>query len=154
MKRFSHHKGFSLVEMLIVISILMVILAIALYSFTTAKSKKQLEIAVNSIDFKLEEAKTNALAGKNGKNFGIQFSSTTYVYFSGNSYNPSDTTNSSTTIASNLQISTSIAGDTVIFSRLTGMPQATGTITVTDTSNASNTASVSIGTLGDISVVK
>lgn len=156
MKKVTHNKGFSLMEMLIVIAIMIIILAIVIYSFNTAKSKKQLEVTIDAIDSRLEEAKANALAGKNGKNFGIQFNTTTYVYFSGNSYNPADTTNSTTTILSNLQITKSIAGggSSIIFSRLTGMPQATGTIIVTDINNNSNTMSITIGTLGDINVLK
>ncbi|MDO8430365.1 MAG: prepilin-type N-terminal cleavage/methylation domain-containing protein [Candidatus Taylorbacteria bacterium] len=149
-------KGFSLVEVLVVITIMGIILAIVMYSFSAARSKKQVEIAIDSINFKLEQAKANAIAGKNGNNFGVQFSTTTYVYFSGNSYNPADITNSSSTIEANLQITKNFSdgGSVIIFSRLTGFPQATGTITVTNTSNASSTARITIGTLGDINMIK
>lgn len=148
-------KGFTALELLIVLAIIGIILAIMMYSYNTLKSKKQIEVTIDALDFKLEEAKTNALGGKNGTNFGINFSTTTYTYFSGTSYNPANTANSTTTILSNLRLTTSFSdgGKVIIFSRLTGAPQATGTITLSDTTS-SNTAQITIGALGNINVIK
>jgi prepilin-type N-terminal cleavage/methylation domain-containing protein len=149
-------KGFSLIETLIVLAILTIILTIVTFSFTSMRSKKQIEVTIDAIDFKLEQAKSSALAGKNGKSFGVQFSTTSYTYFSGDVYNPNDISNSSTTLPSNLQISRSLTGgsNAIIFNRMTGLPQAVGTITVSNINNASSSASITIGNGGDINVIK
>lgn len=148
-------KGFSAIEIVIVLAIMIVILSITIYSYSTMKTRKQVEVAVDAINFRLEEAKTNALSGKNGANFGIYFATSSYTYFSGSSYDSSNTSNVITTL-SDVQISKSLTGgaSSIIFTRITGTPQVTGTVTVTSTSNASTTAVITIGTLGDINVVK
>ena len=148
-------KGFSVVEMLFVIAIMGIILSVTMYSYSTMRIKKQVEVAVDSINFRLEEAKTNALSGKGGASFGIQFGTSTYTYFKGSSYSSSDASNITTSISGAI-ISTNLTGaaSSVIFTRITGVPQVTGTITITSTTNASTTAVITIGTLGDINVVK
>jgi Tfp pilus assembly protein FimT len=151
----SYSRGFSLVEVIIIITIMIVILAIAMSSFSNMRSRKQVEVVIDSINFKLEEAKTNAVSGKNGKSSGIYFSTTTYIYFNRDSYLPTDTSNSSTTMPNGLEISSSISDGSkvILFSRLTGFPQATGTITVRSV-NTHNTATVTVGTFGDINITK
>ena len=152
----SNKKGFSLIEIVVIIGIFIIILSISTFSFSKYKSQKQIEITIDSISSKLEEAKINALSGKNGKNFGIEFGTSTYIYFSGNSYNPSDVTNQINNIDKNILITKNISGggNSIIFSRLSGKPLNTGTIIISDINNASSTASIDIGTLGDINVLK
>jgi prepilin-type N-terminal cleavage/methylation domain-containing protein len=147
-------KGFSILETMTVIAIMGIILSVVMYSFNDAKARKELEITTDSIAYRLQEAKTSALSGKDGKNWGVHFDSNSYVYFSGNTYNPSDPNNSSTTIPINLTMSLTGGVDTVIFSRITGKPQAIGTVTVTNTNNTSITAGITVGEMGDINVVK
>ena len=153
----SYTRGFSLLEILISLAILILITSITMYSFSAMRAKKQLEIATDSLSFKLEEAKAYALTGKGGTNFGVAFpSTTTYVYFVGSTYSISSLTNATITLPLNLRIATSLSSgaSTISFSRLTGASSATGTITLTDITRSMTTATVTIGTLGDISVIK
>jgi Tfp pilus assembly major pilin PilA len=145
-----------MMELIIVIAILAILSAIVTYSFHTVRIKKQLEVTIDSISFKLEEAKTNALAGKNGSNFGVEFDTDSYTYFTGTTYNSSSPNNVLTTIPENLEITTNLGGGAtaVVFSRMTGVPQTTGTITVTNINNPSFYSEISIGQLGDINVLK
>jgi len=149
----NRNSGYSIIEILVVIAILGIILTIGTVSFESLRSKKQLQITVDSISTKLEEAKTNAVADKGGLNYGIYLQPTSYTLFSGNTYNPNSGTNSSTTIPTNILISKILSngGDAIVFSRITGSPQATGTIVI---SGSSGVATVTVGTLGDINVLK
>ena len=100
----------------------------------------------------LEKAKSDAIAGKGGKNYGVNFGPNSYVYFSGNSFDPSNSGNVTYLVTSGLSLSNNFSstGGTVIFSRLTGVPQITGTITVTET-KTSHSQNIAVGSLGDIS---
>lgn len=148
--------GITLVEILVSLAIFIILATITTVSLSGYRSSKLVETTANEIAFKLEEAKTNALAGKAGSSYGLHFASTSYTYFKGSSYNSSDVSNISPTFPSELQITTSLTGSAVniIFSRLTGTPNVTGTITVRKTSDTSKTKTITIGTLGDISVVQ
>jgi prepilin-type N-terminal cleavage/methylation domain-containing protein len=145
--------GFSVIEILIVMAIMGIILTIAVMSFSSARAKKQLEITVDSISAKLEEAKANAVSGKGGVSYGMNFTSTSYTLFAGDTFNPNSETNSSSTVPVDITITRNISGggDTIVFSRMTGTPQTTGDIIITGTSGA---ATVTVGILGDISVLK
>jgi len=145
--------GFSIVEILVVIAIMGIILTIAVMSFSAARSKKQLEITVDSISAKLEEAKANAVSGKGGLSYGMNFTSTSYTLFSGDTFNPNSVTNSSSTVPVGITVTRNISGggSDIVFSRMTGTPQTTGNIVITGTSGV---ATVTVGTLGDISVLK
>jgi prepilin-type N-terminal cleavage/methylation domain-containing protein len=149
------HRGFTLVEILTSIAIIILVFGIGTYAFVSAKRSASLNTATDGLVFMLDQAKTNALAGKNGQNFGVYFDTYSYTYFAGSSYSVSNASNVVRQLGSGykLTISLSAVGSTTIFSRLTGVPSATGTITVTDTSS-SKTQTVTVGNQGEITVVK
>jgi prepilin-type N-terminal cleavage/methylation domain-containing protein len=151
-----YSRGFSLIEMLIVIGIIALLVGIGVNSFVSARNSKQLDVTLQAVASKLYEAKSSAISGKNGQNFGVKFNSSSYVYFVGSSFNPSDSANVTFQIPSNINMTYTLPGPdyAVIFSRMTGKPQVSGNITLTRTDNASSTQTIVIGTLGDISVIK
>jgi prepilin-type N-terminal cleavage/methylation domain-containing protein len=155
MKKFLS-RGFSFPELIIVLAIVIILFGMGTFVFISARKDKQLIVETDKIVFRLEEARTNALAGKNGSNFGIKFSTTTYIYFSGNSYNSADTSNITFNIDMNFQATTSLpsSDNTVIFARLNGVPSVTGTTTISEISNPAHFRRIVIGSEGEITVVK
>jgi prepilin-type N-terminal cleavage/methylation domain-containing protein len=149
-------KGLTLLEILIVFTIFVIILSIGFYSFSTSRRNASLDGIANSIASTLELAKTNAMSGKNGQSSGVAFDANSYVYFSGNSYNPSDSGNKVYTVDSGYLLSNNLSsGNSIlIFSRISGNPQATGTITITDSSDSSKTERITIESLGNIVITK
>lgn len=150
------NSGFTLLETMIVLAIMTVILAIIIFSYNSAQSKKKVEVTIDSISLRLEEAKSNALAGKKGTDWGVKFNTIGYVLFNGSSFNSADVNNASSTVATNITIKTNLSGggSSVIFSRMTGVPNVTGSVVINDINNIKNLATTTIGTLGDISVLK
>lgn len=132
------------------------LIGITLTSLVSNKSSKELDITAQTIAAKLNEARSNAIAGKDGSNFGIKLNASSYVYFSGASYNSSDPNNVTFTVPSDITLSYNIPGPdyAVIFTRMTGAPQGAYTITITKTGTPSGTETISIGSLGDVSVIK
>ena len=149
--------GLTLIELLVVIGIFVLLFAIGLTALVSSRTAKQLDVITDSIASKLEEAKTNAMSGKNGTNFGLAFSTNTYTYWSGTSYDPANTTNNVYAIPGNFIISSNTIPGTyhaLKFARVTGMPDMTGSITISNMSNASIYDTITIGTVGNIIVIK
>lgn len=151
----SRNRGLTLIEILIVVIVIAVIASIGISAFIGQRSKREIQTIADGIVMTLGRAKADALSGKNGSSFGVYFSSTTYSYFTGPIYNASDTSATYTSISSQYVITDTVPGSTsIVFSRLTGFPVATGTVTVTDSTDSSNKKIISIGTNGDISVIQ
>lgn len=144
--------GLTVIESLVAIAIIM-LLGMGAYPFVTARKNTAQNVVTDNIHFVLNRAKNDALAGKNGQNFGVKFDTNSYTYFSGSSFNSSDPSNTVYSVDSNVQISNTFSGGVVIFSRLTGFPNNTGTTTITDLSN-NRVQTVRVGSQGDITKVK
>jgi prepilin-type N-terminal cleavage/methylation domain-containing protein len=148
--------GFTLVEILVALTILVILMSIGAYALINTRTAKQLDTTTDSIAAKLEEARTNALSGKSGTNFGLAFSSTTYTYWSGASYTAGTASTITYTIPTGFSLTSTIPGTDhiLMFSRITGIASATGNITITHLAQPTFTDTISVGTRGDISVIK
>ncbi|MEA2715476.1 MAG: hypothetical protein QOG91_504 [Candidatus Parcubacteria bacterium] len=152
----SGQKGFTAIEILVVIAIVFIITSIGLFAFISARKTKELSVLSDQIYFTLEHAKSDAVSGKNGVGAGVKFSTTTYAFFGGNVYDPANTNNKVYTVTSGYQITTTLASSdgSVVFSRIYGTPSATGTVTVADASAPTRKVDIVIGNLGDLTVIK
>ncbi len=152
----SRSNGFTFLELLISLAIVAVIATTGVYAFLNARNSRELDSTVQTVAFKLNEARTNSLAGKAGTSYGVKFNSTSTVYFSGTSYNPADASNITYVLPIGITLTHTVTAPNaaIIFARLTGRPQASSTVTLTRTSNASSTQTIAIGVQGDISVIK
>jgi type II secretory pathway pseudopilin PulG len=155
-KKYSKLGGFTLIEILGALAIFVILISISLYSLSAYRSSKSVEVTANEIAFKLEEAKGNSIAGKNGQSFGIHFSTSSYVYFEGSSYVEGNIANKTPNFPLDLEIVNGLTGSAsdIIFAKITGKPNISGTITVRKTSDTSKTKTITIGALGDVSVVQ
>ncbi|MEK7609959.1 MAG: prepilin-type N-terminal cleavage/methylation domain-containing protein [Patescibacteria group bacterium] len=148
--------GFSILEVIIALAILAILAGIGFTAVVSSRTAKQLDIITDSIAAKLEEARTNAVSGKNGTNFGLALNTTAYTYWSGSSYNQSDSSNSVYSVTPGFSITSTIPGTyhAVMFARITGVPDVTGNIIITNNQDTSTTDTIIIGVLGDITVIK
>ena len=131
-------KGFTLIEMLIVISITAVLGAMAFSSFGRIINYTSIEAQAQSVRSHIERARIFTLASKNNSSFGVIFSTSTARVFQGTSFVSASTSDQVYTIDSNqsiININFSGGGNTIYFNKITGEPNATGTITITSASN-------------------
>lgn len=147
-------KGFTLIEVLIVVFIIGILSALTINYFTEINESKKIEGLSETISAYLEETKTKAQSGENGEQHGIKFYSQTYVIFSGASFSLNDPDNKTINVDEGFEIETTLTSDEVIFSKIKGEPNHVGTITITSLSDESKTVDVVIGELGDVSVIK
>ena len=151
------NKGFTAVELVVVIFIILLIMAMGTVSFYNSGSAKRLDTITDGLVFTIEQARSDTLAGKAGRSYGVRFDVGSYTLFTSTTYDSSSTTNKINILPSGWKLSTTTqnpAITSIYFRRLTGFPQATTTVQVSNTANPALKRDVVIGSQGNISVVK
>ena len=140
-------KGFSLVEMLIVVAILAILVSMFVSSFSNAGGSQALDTSVISTISVLNGAKSSAVSSKDNSNYGVRIFSNKLVSFK-NNYG---TENQEVTISNLVKISTSTGiGSDIIFNKVSGSTNASGTITITVSNNSSKNSTIIIYSTGII----
>jgi prepilin-type N-terminal cleavage/methylation domain-containing protein len=125
-------RGFSLVEMLIVVTILTIISAITISAFYRFREETMLDRTATQVKSFLTKARQQTLTAKNGYAYGIRFNEQQIFLYHGSfsSSSPDLILNLDPLVA---MASSSFSGNTndVRFIKFTGEPTATGTINVT-----------------------
>jgi len=150
---FKFRKGFTLLEVMIVVAIIMIIAFLSIPAFSRLRSAALLDQAHADSLSALSEARSLTLSSKGGTNYGVHFETTKVVRFTGTTY--------ATTSASNVayqfdprvrirQISLSAAGPDLYFKRLTGEASKTGTVVLEVVADSSRRATTTISASGII----
>lgn len=129
-------KGFTFLELLIVIAIIAIISAIIVGAFSMIKNNQALEKDVSAIIAYLDDAKSKTLASKDSDQYGVHFTPSTISLFKGAAYNVSDPGNLTYQLDDTVTlnpITIAGGGSDVIFTRLTGGTPHSGTITASST---------------------
>lgn len=145
----SDRQGFTIVEILIVLAIGIVLLAAAVALTSRFFTSSQL----NDIDAQLAQTLRTAAqrseARYNSTAHGVYIASDQFVLYQGATYATRNTSfDRVTTVASGVVLSTSIAGDDIQFMVGTGLPVATGTVSIVH--DVDGTRTVEIHTSGFI----
>ena len=130
------NRGFSLIELIIVIAIFSVIASISITSYVDYTSYQNREIAVNSLVQALRFAQSNAQTVEGDSKWGVEILPTQLVIFKGSTYatraSSSDQINgfSGGIVASGLS--------EVVFEKMVGNTTTVGTTTLTNKAGAKN----------------
>lgn len=148
-------KGFTLIEILVVIAILVLLSALVWPPFMDFKRNESLRAVVLEVESVLQQARSETLAARGGNNFGVKFEVDRVTLFIGNSYDSLDPTNRVTLLPKIVNISNiELTGDStvVVFERLTGRALSSGRVDIALVSDVDNKQSVFISPLGVIEV--
>jgi prepilin-type N-terminal cleavage/methylation domain-containing protein len=148
-------KGFTLVEMLIVISITSALGMMAFSSFGSIINYTSIEAQAESVRSHIERARIFTLASKNNSSFGVYFSSTTARVYQGTTFVSASTSDQIYTLDTNqsiININFSGGGSSIYFNKITGEPNATGTIMITSKNNADDRRTVVIYKTGIVDI--
>lgn len=152
--------GFTLAEILVSLAIIALIFGIGTYVLVNANRQRGLNVLGDTVVSTLEKAKANAMADLNGDSFGVNVGATTgtssFIYFEGTGYDSRSTANMNYVVPSQYTFfaTTTPAGGLIVFNRLSGTPNATGTITVADPNNPAHPQVITVGGLGDITITR
>jgi len=154
--RVSH--GFTLMEMLIVVSVLLILVGASSPLYTNFQVSSQLNENVSQIIQTLRTAREKSAARTDNSSYGVKFkiSDNQYVLYQGSAYDSRTSSYDRETALPNalsLSLSLKASGvDTtdVNFSKGLGVPNATGTITVTHNVRGSKTININdFGRVGE-----
>jgi len=123
-----YKKGFTLVEILLVVSTAIIIAAFTIPVGIKFFQMQTLNEAVSDIVGILRRAQSQSVFQKSDSAFGIKFLSGSYVLFQGDSYGLRDQGKDEVFTLLNSIVVNGI--DEVVFTKLTGIPNITGTLTI------------------------
>ena len=138
------HKGFTLFELLLSISIIAVIAGGILALDIPAQQRNDLDTTRDAIVQSLYSAQMRARGVDGDSAWGVSLQNNTITLFKGSSYATRDTTRDETTEIPGTLVATGLSE--IVFTKLSGNPTPTGTITLTSKTNEMRT--LSINTMG------
>ncbi len=126
-------KGFTLIEIIIAVAVLLIISAIIIFSGSLFNADVSIQGDVGKIASLIYKARSNTLASKGGFQYGVHFESKKAVLFQGSTYSSGASTNETSVLNSVVSI-TSInligGGSEMVFQKLTGITASPGSITL------------------------
>jgi prepilin-type N-terminal cleavage/methylation domain-containing protein len=140
--------GFSFVEITTVLAIITILSTVVVVSFSSAGSKQSLEKTTISIISILNEAKSMAVSSKDFSDYGVRIKSNELVSFKG-SYGNENKIYSIPNLVTISDISISgVTNNDVIFKKVSGSTNATGTLTLSITNDSSDYNIIKISQTG------
>lgn len=140
------------IEFIIVIVILGIVFAMLISAFSGFRSSGYLIDSETHIIGILRDARSRTLASLGNTQYGVHFEETKVVFFVGSTYNSSATTNKIYTLPAGVRISNiSLGGASdIVYARLTGVPSASGSITIQLKKDTAQTKTINISATGVI----
>lgn len=148
---FSHKKGYTLMEIVVVITIMMILLVLTIESFNKLGAIRALDTDTQGIVLELAKARSQTLASKDEMQYGIHFASSSVTRFQGPTYIAGSSSSTITYFNPSVMISAiSLTGGAtdLVFDRLTGKTSNSGTITVTLSGKLSSTKTITVYSTG------
>jgi prepilin-type N-terminal cleavage/methylation domain-containing protein len=127
-----NNKGFTLVEMILAMAMLLVLFGIASPFYQKYQSKNDLDLAVISVAQNLRRAQTLAQAVDANTSWGLYLQGGSMTVFRGVSYVARNSSFDEKIIIPDVIIPSGLSE--IVFTKFTGLPLSTGTIILTNTS--------------------
>ncbi len=131
--KLSNKSGFTLIEILVAIGIVLVLGFIIVTTFVSFRKNQSLSLDTQTITTVLSQARNQTISSKNSTSYGVHFGTSKITLFTGTVYNSLDTTNEDFNLSSTdtiLSVGLNGGGNDVIFERLTGETSRNGTVVV------------------------
>lgn len=148
-------KGFTLLEILIAMSILVIVTSIVIGPFSSFRNRSILNTEVENVVTLLNEARSKTLTSLADSAYGVHFETNRAVFFKGDVFIESDPSNEEVVFNSIVQISNvslNGGGSDVVFNRLTGKTDENGTLTIGLASDPTSNNIVYVYTTGSTEI--
>lgn len=146
----ANEKGFSLIEMLLSVGIISVLVGLSLPIYQSFQSRNDLDLTTQSIAEMVRRAQTYARGNKGDGNWGVRIMSGSAVLFKGPDYVSRDPNLDEMTVIPSALTPGGLKDTDILFSKLTGTPSPTGSITLTNT-NINDTRTITLNAKGMVS---
>ena len=148
-------RGITIIEALVVIAIIGILVAIVIPQFAKTRENQVLKSAVSDMLSSFSKARSETLSSLNSSEYGVRFESDKVIIFKGKVFSSGAADNETISITTPATIAnvtlggvSAVSGD-MYFSRLSGSPSKTGTVTI---STASLSKIITISATGVASV--
>lgn len=138
----SESKGFSLLEVILVIATIAVLAAVAVPVYSHLQVRNDLDVATNTTLQTLRRAQTLSQAVEGDSSWGVKLQSADITLFKGSSFAGRDTNFDEIYTLSGNVIPSGISE--IVFSKLLGNPNTTGTLTLTSTNNETQNITINL----------
>lgn len=144
------NKGFTLIEFIIAISIVLVLATLSVISFSSFRNNQALSNSFSDVISMINEAKINTISSKDGSSYGVHFEAGRAVLFKGLIFSEPNSDNRDLNLSPLIEISSislNGGGSNLIFKKLTGKTDQYGSLIFRVKSDVSKTKTINI-TLG------
>lgn len=148
-------KGFTFIEIIITVAVLMVITVFTLVTLNTFRENQSLKNSVNETIALINQARSKTLSSQDFSQYGIHFESSRIVLFKGITFSEPNPDNIVLTLPSKIEISgisLNGGGVNLIFQKLTGKTDQFGSIIFRVKNNISKMKTIDIKNTGIVDV--
>lgn len=151
--RYNHNNyGFTFVEVLITVAVITILGSIALVSFNASRNVRDLSTTEQNVLSVLRLAQSKTLAGENDSAWGVHLESNQITLFQGSTY-ASSPLKQTYALPDSVEVTGVLlngGGSDVIFKRVTGETDQTGTFTLNVIANPSHSRSITVNGSGNV----
>ncbi len=147
--------GFTLLEILISLSLIVVLAGLVFYSISGFRNKEALDTESRQISSILEEARSLTLSGQGGNAYGVRLQGDQIIRFVGTSFASGTASNITYTLNPAVKlnnVSLQGGGSDVVFDKLRGTTANYGTMILNLVSTTSSKKTITINSTGIIDV--
>lgn len=146
----SRGSGFTLVEMVVVASILITLALLVMTGMRAYGIRESFRAVVSDVEIHVVETRQRAVAAQGSTGHGVVVASSSVTRFAGPVYDPVAVSNETLLLPNYIVATTSpVSAETILFSRRTGVPSTAGAIVLFDT-RSSAYATITISAAGSI----
>ncbi len=149
-------RGFTLIELLITIAITVAAATLGIMNLVSHRQERDLTLTTQEIATVIRNAQDRSIAQEEGSRWGVYFENPSsgsdfYELFKGTTY-ATGTIVSKSVLRSNIQFDVPISNSssTVIFSPITGLPDASSTIKISLIGKSTSSSTITINSNGEI----
>jgi len=147
------NKGFSLIELLISISVILFLIGMSIVSYRSFGKETELENTAQHVLATLKLSQTKTLASEDASPYGVHFENNQYILFKGDTYQATSPDNQTYQLSNHLEIydiDLADGGNDIVFQRISGRVNQNGTTSLRIISQPTKTRTITIRSSGQI----